>query len=138
MINNDYVRGYFDAHGCIYSTKRQGGTLRWRIGFQDKENSQIEQVHAFLTNEGYHPCSYLRKNNGLFGSRTVYKITIERQAEVKRFIKEIGSEKSKSQERFNQFLHQKDIKELIECRRDARGDQGERLGRVLLPLQPRA
>jgi len=107
MINNDYVRGYFDAKGYIYSTKRQRGTLRWRISFQDKDNSQIEQVYAFLTNEGYHPCSYLRKNNGLFGPRTVRKTTIEREAEVERFIKEIGTEKSKWQERFNQFLHRK-------------------------------
>ena len=123
MINNDYIRGYFDAHGYIYPTKRQGRAPRWRIVFQDQDKSQTEKAHAFLTKEGYHPCSYLRKNNGFFGSRTVQKITIERQAEVKRFIEEIGSEKSKSKERFNQFLHQKDIKELIDCRRgSARGN----------------
>jgi len=105
MVNNDYVRGYFDAHGYIYSTKRQeGGAPRWRIVFQDQDKSQIEKAHTFLTNEGYHPYNYLRKDKGLFGPRTVQKITILRQAEVERFIKEIGTEKSKSQERFNRFL----------------------------------
>ncbi|MBU1067688.1 hypothetical protein KKE60_07855 [Patescibacteria group bacterium] len=104
MINNDYVRGYFDAHGYIYPTKRLGGSLRWRIVFQDKDKSQIEKVHTFLTNESYHLGIYPRENNGLFGPRTVQRIIIGRQAEVKRFIKEIGTEKLKSQERFNQFL----------------------------------
>ena len=106
MITNDYVRGYFDAHGyiCFTKRKRRGGALRGRIVFQDKDKSQIEKVRAFLTNKGYHVGSYLRKNNGLFGLRVVQKATIEREAEVKRFIEEIGTEKSRSQERFNQFL----------------------------------
>jgi len=108
MINNDYVRGYFDAHGYIYSTKRQRGAPRWRIVFQDKDESQMEQVHAFLTNEGYHLCNYLRKNNTLFGPRTGRRITIDRLAEVERFIKEIGTERSDLRERFDQFLHRKD------------------------------
>ena len=104
MMNNDYIRGYFDAHGYIYSTRRPSGALRWQIVFQDQDRSQIGKVHAFLTNEGYHPGIYLRKDKGIFGPRTVQKITITRQAEVERFIKEIGTERSKSQERFNQFL----------------------------------
>ncbi|MBA7574475.1 hypothetical protein ES708_16281 [subsurface metagenome] len=109
MVNNDYIRGYFDAHGYIYSTERQrGGPPRWRVVFQDQDKSQIGKVHTFLTNEGYHLCSYLRKNNGLFGPSTVQKVTIERQAEVERFIKEIGTEKPEMQERFNQFLTRKD------------------------------
>jgi len=124
MINNDYIRGYFDAHGYIYPTKRQGSAPRWRIVFQDQDKSQIEKAHAFLTKEGYHPCSYLRKNNGFFGSRTVQKITIERQAEVKRFIEEIGSEKSKSQERFNQFLTGRINKELISVGGQCQGRPG--------------
>ena len=109
MVNNDYVRGYFDAHGYIYFTeRRRGGPPHWRIVFQDKDKSQADKVHTFLTNEGYHPRSYPRKNNGLFGPRIVQKVTIERQAEIERFIREIGTEKPKSQERFNQFLTRKD------------------------------
>ncbi len=104
MINNDYIRGYFDAHGYIYSTKRKSGALRWRIVFQDQDKSQIERAHTFLTDEGYHSGIYPRKDNGLFGPRTVQKMIIERQAELKRFIKEIGTERSDLQERFSQFL----------------------------------
>ena len=104
-MNNDYIRGYFDAHGYIYSTKRQSGALRWRIVFQDQDRSQIGEVHTFLTNEGYHSGIYPRKDKGLlFGPRNVQKIIITRQAELKRFIEEIGTERSDSQERFNQFL----------------------------------
>ena len=61
-------------------------------------------MHTFLTNEGYHSGIYPCKDNGRFGPRTVQKITITKQAEVKRFIKEIGTERSESRERFNQFL----------------------------------
>ena len=43
MVSNDYIKGYFDAHGYIYSTQRQrGGPPRWRIVFQDQGKSQIE------------------------------------------------------------------------------------------------
>ncbi len=105
MVNNDYIRGYFDAHGYIYSTKRQSGVLRWQLVFQDQDRSQIGRVHTFLTNEGYHSGIYPRKDKGLlFGPRNVQKIIITRQAELKRFIEEIGTERSDSQERFNQFL----------------------------------
>ena len=109
MMNNDYIMGYFDAHGHIYSTKRQSGALCWRIVFQDQDRSQIGGVHTFLTDAGYHPGIYLRKDKGLFGPRTVQKITITKQAEVKRFIKEIGTERSESRERFNQFLIDKGV-----------------------------
>jgi len=109
MINNDYVRGYFDAHGYIYSTKRKSGALRWRIVFQDQDRSQIGEVHTFLTNEGYHSGIYPRKDNGRFGPRTVQKITITKQAEVELFLKEIGTERSESRERFNQFLINKGV-----------------------------
>ncbi|GAJ09603.1 unnamed protein product, partial [marine sediment metagenome] len=65
---------------------------------------QIGEVHTFLTNEGYHSGIYSRKDNGRFGPRNVQKMIITRQAELKRFIEEIGTERSDSQERFNQFL----------------------------------
>ena len=113
MINNDYIRGYFDAHGYIYSTKRQRGSLRWRVVFQAQDESQMEKVYVSLTNKGYHPCSYRRKNNGFFGPRAGRRITIERLAEVERFIKEIGTEKSETQKRFNQFSTGRINKELI-------------------------
>jgi len=109
MINNDYVRGYFDAHGYIYSTKRKSGALRWRIVFQDQDRRQIGKVFTFLTNESYHSGIYPRRDNGRFGPRTVQKLTITRQAEVERFIKEIGTERSESRERFNQFLINKGV-----------------------------
>ena len=66
-------------------------------------------MHTFLTNEGYHSGIYPRKDNGRFGPRTVQKITITKQAEVERFIKEIGTERSESRERFNQFLINKGV-----------------------------
>jgi len=114
MINNDYIRGYFDAQGYIYSTeRRRGGAPRWRIVFQAQDESQMEKVYVSLTNKGYHPCSYRRKNNGFFGPRTGRRTTIERLAEVERFIKEIGTEKSETQKRFNQFLTGRINKELI-------------------------
>ncbi|GAI90172.1 unnamed protein product [marine sediment metagenome] len=110
MVNNDYIRGYFDAHGYIYSTKRPSGALRWRIIFQDQDRSQIGRAHTFLTDEGYHPGIYPRKDKGLlFGPRNVQKIIITRQAELKRFIKEIGTERPEMQERFSQFLIDKGV-----------------------------
>ena len=109
-MNNDYIRGYFDAHGYIYSIKRPSGVLRWRIVFQDQDKSQIERVHTFLTNEGYHSGIYPRKDKGLlFGPRNVQKIIVERQAELKRFIEEIGTERLDLQERFNQFWIDKGV-----------------------------
>ena len=110
MMNNDYIRGYFDAHGYIYSTKRKSGALRWQIIFQDQDRSQIGRAHIFLTDQGYHPGIYPRKDKCLlFGPRNVQKIIITRQAELKRFIKEIGTERPEMQERFSQFLIDKGV-----------------------------
>ena len=109
-MNNGYIRGYFDAHGYIYSTKRKSGALRWQIIFQDQDRSQIGRAHTFLTDEGYHSGIYPRKDKGLlFGPRNVQKMIITRQAELKRFIKEIGTERPEMQERFSQFLIDKGV-----------------------------
>ena len=92
----------------------------------------MEKVYVSLTNEGYHPCSYRRKNNGFFGPRTGRRITIERLAEVERFIKEIGTEKSETQKRFNQFLTGRINKELI----SVGGMPGETRANVLVLVPP--
>jgi len=110
MMNNDYIRGYFDAHGYIYSTKRRSGALRWQLVFQDQDRSQIGRAHTFLTDEGYHPGIYPRKDKGLlFGPRNVQGMIITRQAELKRFIEEVGTERPEIQERFSQFLIDKGV-----------------------------
>ena len=112
MMNNDYIRGYFDAHGYVYSysTKRKSGALRWQLVFQDQDRSQIGRAYTFLTDEGYHPGIYPRKDKGLlFGSRNVLKMIITKQAELKRFIEEVGTERPEMQERFNQFWIDKGV-----------------------------
>ena len=90
--------------------KKKRGALRWQLVFQDQDRSQIGRAHTFLTDEGYHPGIYPRKDKGLlFGPRNVLKMIITRQAELKHFIEEVGTERPEIQERFSQFLIDKGV-----------------------------
>lgn len=103
MINNDYVRGYFDAHGLIYKHTDPKGYEYWRISFQESNDAQLWRVVRYLTDKGYHLSNGRYGRDTTRGHTTTYKAELCRQAEVKRFAEEIGTERPEWQERFNEL-----------------------------------
>lgn len=103
MINRDYVRGYFDAHGYVAKWTDRG-YIRYAIRFDEKDGSQRERVNMFLRGEGYHLTSVPHKNSSIFGASNTYHTVIGRIGDMKRFVEEIGTERPELQERFNEFL----------------------------------
>jgi hypothetical protein len=103
VINNDYVKGYFDAHGRIWVRDKKRTTPQWCIEFQDKDTAQIMRVYDYLVQQGYIAHFYTYKEECTMGKTLRNRIQIGHRHEVMRFIKEVGSERPEWQERFTQI-----------------------------------
>jgi hypothetical protein len=104
LINNDYVRGYFDAHGRIWCRSKNRHTPQWCIEFEDRDADQIKRVYDYLVQKGYivHSQSYV--DLGALGESKRNRVQIGHSHEVKRFIEEIGSERPEWKERFAKII----------------------------------
>jgi hypothetical protein len=101
MINNDYVRGYFDAHGRIYLADKKRNHPLWCVELQDKDEAQLDRVYNYLLQQGYRGCRYnFNEKSSQFGPFIRHKIHISQRNSILRFIEEIGSERPEWQERF--------------------------------------
>lgn len=99
MINNDYVRGYFDAHGNVDKPKPIISPHLFRIRFYDRFQDQLKRVENYLATQGYHPCYRLDHTHQNGKLSFTYELSLNRQAEIRRFAEEIGSERPEWQER---------------------------------------
>lgn len=104
MINNDYVQGYFDAHGCffiIYPKKRKPQP---HLEFIETSLDQLTRVKSYLEQQGYHPRLNPNFQRTKVGMAHRFILQLRRVSECQRYIKEIGSERPKWQQRFNEFM----------------------------------
>ncbi|MBA7683229.1 hypothetical protein ES703_91590 [subsurface metagenome] len=104
MINNDYIRGYFDAHGRVYVAHNGRRYPQYVVEFQDRDQTQLGRVNDYLLKLGYSPSRYTFRHASKFGEAVSNKIHIGKGSEVECFAKEIGTERPEWQERFDKFL----------------------------------
>lgn len=104
MINNDYIRGYFDAHGLIYFDTNGGRQGSWRILFTERLLDQLQRVVDFLREKDYTVRVYPHKRQQIDRGIPNWQACINRQADVKHFAEEIGTERPEWQERFAQVI----------------------------------
>jgi len=102
VINNDYVRGYFDAHGRVDRLHSKGSHYL-RIKFQEQHKAVIEAVIAYLRAQGYRVSTWFGRSCAYDSRAPRYHAQIARQDEVRRFRDEIGTEIPKWQDRFNEL-----------------------------------
>ncbi len=104
MINNDYIRGYFDAHGRIWVRDVKRKRPQWCIEFQDRDLDQLSRIYEYLKVNGYtiHLYSYTDTYAFMGKKRKIMRNRLQMGAmhDVLRFIKEINSERLEWKERF--------------------------------------
>lgn len=103
MINNDYVRGYFDAHGIISNVKPNMSFQAFRVQIRETNLAQLKRVMNYLLGQGYHPRVLLDDTGHISEKSRRWVMRLYRQKEVHRFAEEIGSERPEWQERFVQI-----------------------------------
>jgi len=105
MINADYLRGYFDAHGFAYFTPTRKGTRPSpRVYCKDKDIAQAKRIHKALIGMGYHPLFYQYNPHTGHSAIEYYAIWLARYRECAQFARQIGSERPEVRKTLHSFI----------------------------------
>jgi intein-encoded DNA endonuclease-like protein len=103
MINEDYIRGFFDGEGSVLFSK-QRSYYRVRVQVSNTCLSILEAVYEFLTTKGYHVSLVPWKIHPNKKHMPLWELYISRWDDVVRFYQEIGTDHPNKRAKFEAIM----------------------------------
>lgn len=119
MVNEDYIRGFFDGDGCVHLHRGERGLVPV-VHLSNSSLGLLEKIAQWLKAKDFHPHVKVARRTPGKGKEVYYYLALQRWQEIIRFGKEIGTEMPEKAVIFQEIELANDLR----LRRFPRGGKG--------------